>query len=57
VEETLNAMLDAEADRLCRAERYQRTEARQDTRAGREPEWNSKLPVDVITKSASQQPE
>jgi hypothetical protein len=28
VEETLNAMLDAEADRLCRAERYERTEAR-----------------------------
>ena len=26
VEETLNAMLDAEADRLCRAERYERTE-------------------------------
>src|SRR5215469_13122528 len=34
VEETLNAMLDAEADRLCGAERYERTEARQDTRAG-----------------------
>src|SRR5215467_2596686 len=34
VEETLNAMLDAEADRLCRAERYERTEARRDTRAG-----------------------
>src|SRR6201987_941282 len=34
VEETLNALLDAEADRLCRAERYERTEARQDTRAG-----------------------
>src|SRR6202166_71151 len=34
VEETLNAMLDAEADRLCRAERYERTEARKDTRAG-----------------------
>jgi len=33
-EETLNALLDAEADRLCRAERYERTEARQDTRAG-----------------------
>ncbi|HTT23681.1 MAG TPA: IS256 family transposase, partial [Candidatus Sulfotelmatobacter sp.] len=31
---TLNAMLDAEADRLCRAERYERTEARKDTRAG-----------------------
>ena len=27
VEETLNAMLDAEADRLCGAERYERTEA------------------------------
>ena len=27
-------MLDAEADRLCRAERYERTEARKDTRAG-----------------------
>ena len=34
VEETLNAMLDAEADRLCQAERYEHTEARRDTRAG-----------------------
>ena len=34
VEETLNALLEAEADRLCNAERYERTEARQDTRAG-----------------------
>ncbi len=34
VEDTLNALLDAEADRLCRAGRYERTEARQDTRAG-----------------------
>jgi len=34
VEETLNAMLDAEADALCQARRYERTEARQDTRAG-----------------------
>jgi transposase-like protein len=25
VEETLNALLDAEADRLCRAQRYERT--------------------------------
>ncbi len=31
VEEALNAMLDAEADALCGAERY---EARKDTRAG-----------------------
>ena len=29
-EEKLNTMLDAEADRLCRAERYERTEARKD---------------------------
>ena len=34
VEEALNAMLDAEADRLCGASRYERNEARQDTRAG-----------------------
>jgi len=34
VEETLNAMLDAEADRICNAERYEHTEARADTRAG-----------------------
>src|SRR5260370_12381398 len=34
VEETLNAMLDAEADQLCGAGRYERSEARHDTRAG-----------------------
>ena len=32
VEETLNAMLDAEADQLCGAGRYERSQARQDTR-------------------------
>ena len=34
VEETLNGLLDAEADRLCNAQRYERTEARRDSRAG-----------------------
>ena len=34
VEETLNAMLEAEAEQLCQAKRYERTEARRDTRAG-----------------------
>ena len=34
VEETLNALLEAEADRLCNAGRYERSEARRDTRAG-----------------------
>jgi transposase-like protein len=34
VEETLNGMLDAEADRLCNAERYERSPNRVDTRAG-----------------------
>ena len=34
VEETLNSMLDAEADQLCNADRYQRSQARKDTRAG-----------------------
>src|SRR6266511_6202515 len=34
VEETLNALRDAEADRLCNAQRYERSDARRDTRAG-----------------------
>ena len=34
VEDTLNALLDAEADRLCNAQRYERSAARRDTRAG-----------------------
>jgi putative transposase len=34
VEETLNALLDAEADRRCSAQRYERSEARRDARAG-----------------------
>ena len=34
VEETLNALLEAEADRLCNAQRYERTEVRRDARAG-----------------------
>src|SRR3954468_24127790 len=34
VEETLNALLDAEADHLCGARKYERTEGRKDMRAG-----------------------
>ena len=34
VEETLNALLDAEADQLCGAGRYERTEVRKDYRSG-----------------------
>jgi len=34
VEETLNALLDAEADALCKAGRYERSAERADTRAG-----------------------
>jgi putative transposase len=34
VEETLNAMLDAEADRICNAKRYERSPDRKDTRDG-----------------------
>src|SRR4051812_48653636 len=34
VEQTLNALLDAEADQMCGAKRYQRSPDRQDTRAG-----------------------
>ena len=34
VEETLNGLLEAEADQLCQAKKYERTDARRDTRAG-----------------------
>jgi transposase-like protein len=34
VEETLNEMLDVEAEQMCNAARYERTEARKDCRAG-----------------------
>jgi transposase-like protein len=34
VQETLNALLNEEADRLCRAKRYERTDERKNTRAG-----------------------
>src|SRR5579863_6229266 len=34
VEETLNALLEAEADQICRAQRYERSADRRDTRAG-----------------------
>lgn len=34
VEDTLNALLNAEADAICQASKYQRSPDRQDTRAG-----------------------
>ena len=34
VEETLNGLLDAEADRLCNAQRYEHSDVRKDQRAG-----------------------
>ena len=34
VEETLNALLNAEADEVCKAQRYERSPDRVDTRAG-----------------------
>ena len=37
VEETLNSLLEAAADRLCNAARYERTEARRDVRSGTYP--------------------
>jgi putative transposase len=43
-EETLNALLDVEADRPCNAQRDERSEARRDTRAGH---YERKLSVAV----------
>src|SRR5665811_1061997 len=37
VQEVLNGLLDAEADRLTNVRRYERREGRQDTRAGHYP--------------------
>ncbi len=37
VEQTLNGLLDAEADRLCGAKRYERSAGRVDTRSGHYP--------------------
>ena len=34
VEDTLNTMLDAEADQITQAHKYERTDTRQDTSAG-----------------------
>ena len=34
VEETLNGMLDAEAQEMCQAGRYERSQARENSRAG-----------------------
>jgi len=34
IEDTLNSLLDAEADAICQARRYERTPDRLDTRAG-----------------------
>ena len=34
IEETLNALLDAEADEMCKAQRYERSPDRVDTRTG-----------------------
>jgi putative transposase len=50
VEETLNDMLDAEADQLCGAGRYERTEARIDGRAGHyKRKLHTKAGVQVVS--------
>ena len=53
VEETLNAMLDAEADQLCGAGRYERSQARQDTRAGSYDRSLQTSAGEVISRSRS----
>ena len=37
VEERLNKLIDTEADQLCNADRYERTEARKDIRVSAKP--------------------
>src|SRR5262245_62067224 len=55
VEETLNALLEAEVDQLCNAQRYKRSEARRDTRAGhyeRKLQTNAPTPLPDTSRSA-----
>ncbi len=54
VQEVLNSLLDAEADQLTNARKYERTEQRQDTRAGHYTRklltsWRSRLRSAQIT--------
>ena len=53
VEETLNSMLDAEADQLCGAGRYERSEARQDTRAGSYERRCRPVPAKLVSRFRS----
>jgi hypothetical protein len=48
VEEALNALLDAEADHLCGARKYERTEGRKDTRAG-SYDWHLQTKAGEVT--------
>ena len=58
VEETLNAMLDAEADQLCGAGRYERSQARQDTRAGSyDRSLQTSAPARSISRSEAAAPD
>ncbi len=50
VEETLNALLDAEADQLCGARKYERVEGRKDTRAGSDERQLQTKAGEVILK-------
>src|ERR1039457_5579116 len=52
VEEILNALLDAEADRLCGAGRYERTQGRQDTRAGSYERWSFPTPAGALSRAS-----
>jgi putative transposase len=50
VEETLNALLDAEADRICGAQWYERSPERVDTRAGHDERQLQTKAGDVTLK-------
>ena len=56
VEETLNGLLDAEADSICRAQRYERSPERNDTRAGHYERKLGTKAGEVTLRVPSQQP-
>ena len=52
VEETLNGLLEAEADQLCKARRYERTDSRRDTSSAACVRYRKRAAVEQATTGA-----
>ena len=57
VEETLNSLLDAEADQLCKARRYERTAGREDSDGSSDSVVEDSIPINEIDISRRTTPD